>query len=136
VNLQREVEGVSVYDIGGIILRSASFRANFIQINKITIGIGMRKFEGQILFSASDLMRFMGCAHATTLDVEHMHGTGPKPRASTEDAALLQKQGDAHESAHLAKLKEMGRSVVEIDHGSLNTLCALPVFTQNERGNA
>ena len=79
----------------------------------------MRNLDGHTLFSASDLMRFMGCAHATTLDLAHMHGTGPKPGVDTEDAALLQKQGDAHEAAHLALLKEKVLSVVEIDQNSL-----------------
>ena len=64
----------------------------------------MRDVGGQILFSATDLMRFMGCAHATTLDLARLRGAGPEPREDSEDAALLQKQGDAHEAAHLARL--------------------------------
>ena len=54
----------------------------------------MREFRGNILFSAIDLMRFMGCAHATQLDLLRMRGEGPEPGQDTEDAALLQKQGD------------------------------------------
>ena len=65
-------------------------------------------------------MRFMGCAHATTLDMAHMRGTGPQPGENTEDAALLQKQGDAHEAAHLSLLKDDGRTIVEIERGALN----------------
>ncbi len=79
----------------------------------------MRAFGGNILFSATDLMRFMGCAHATQLDLLRMRGEGPEPGQDTEDAALLQKQGDAHEAAHLAKLKAAGRHVIEIDRGDL-----------------
>ncbi|THD71154.1 TM0106 family RecB-like putative nuclease [Thalassobius vesicularis] len=79
----------------------------------------MRDVDGQILFSASDLMRFMGCRHATTLDLTHMQGGGPQPRKDSEDAELLQKQGDEHEAAHLAKQKAAGKSVVEIDCGEL-----------------
>ena len=59
----------------------------------------MRDIGGRTLLSATDLMRFMGCAHATTLDLARMRGTGPEPKADSEDAALLQKQGDAHEVA-------------------------------------
>ena len=81
----------------------------------------MRNFDGRVLFSATDLMRFMGCVHATTLDLAHMRGTGPKPREDTEDAALLQKQGDAHEAAHLARLKDAGRTVVEIERSGLDS---------------
>lgn len=79
----------------------------------------MREIGGNILFSASDLMRFMGCAHATTLDLMRLRGEGPEPGADSEDAALLQKQGDAHEAAHLERLKVSGRSVVEIPRGDL-----------------
>ncbi len=74
----------------------------------------MRESGGNILFSASDLMRFMGCAHATTLDLMHLRGEGPEPGEDSEDAALLQKQGDAHEAAHLERLKGSGKGVVEI----------------------
>lgn len=55
----------------------------------------MRALGGNILFSATDLMRFMGCAHATRLDLLRMRGEGPEPGQDTEDAALLQKQGDS-----------------------------------------
>lgn len=79
----------------------------------------MRDVGGHILFSATDLMRFMGCAHATTLDLSRLRGEGPDPREDSEDAALLQKQGDAHEAAHLARLGEAGRGIVEIARGDL-----------------
>ena len=81
----------------------------------------MRDLDGRIFLSATDLMRFMGCPHATTLDLAYMRGTGPEPREDTEDAALLQKQGDAHEVAHLASLKDAGRRVVEIERGGLSS---------------
>ena len=79
----------------------------------------MRDIGGRTLLSATDLMRFMGCAHATTLDLARMRGTGPEPKADSEDAALLQKQGDAHEAAHLNKLKAAGRGITEIARGDL-----------------
>lgn len=90
----------------------------------------MRDVGGQILFSATDLMRFMGCAHATTMDLSRLRGEGPDPREDSEDAALLQKQGDAHEAAHLARLGAAGRGIVEIERGDLvqnaaNTRAAL-----------
>ncbi|MGP9789963.1 TM0106 family RecB-like putative nuclease [Roseinatronobacter sp. NSM] len=85
----------------------------------------MRNLNGTILFSATDLMRFMGCAHATTLDLMRLRGVGPEPRADSEDAALLQKQGDAHEIAHLERLKTSGRSVVEIARSDLAADAAL-----------
>ena len=79
----------------------------------------MRVLDGQMLLSASDLMRFMGCAHATTLDLARLQGHGPTPREDSDDALLLQKQGNAHEAAHLRRLRDDGHSVVEIERGSL-----------------
>jgi uncharacterized protein len=80
----------------------------------------MREFGGSCLFSASDLMRFMGCARATTLDLMHLRGEGPEPGEDSEDAALLQKQGDAHEIAHPARSKGSGRSLMELPRGVSN----------------
>lgn len=74
----------------------------------------MKKDGGGYLFSASDLMRFIGCAHATTLDLAHLRGVGPTPRPDSEDAVLLQKQGDAHERRYLENLVAEGRRVVDI----------------------
>jgi predicted RecB family nuclease len=79
----------------------------------------MRILDGKFLFSATDLMRFMGCAHATTLDLMRLRGEGPESGKDSEDAALLQKQGDAHEAAYLDKLKSEGKVVLEIPRGDL-----------------
>ncbi|MHB2165640.1 TM0106 family RecB-like putative nuclease [Alsobacter sp. R-9] len=79
----------------------------------------MRLIDGTILLSATDLMRFMGCAHATTLDLMRLRGEGPQPLEDSEDALLLQKHGDAHEAAHLARLRAAGRRVVEMPRGDL-----------------
>ena len=74
----------------------------------------MQRNECGVLLSASDLMRFAGCAHATTLDLAWMRGTGAAPAGDSEDAELLQRHGDAHEARHLARLRAAGRGVVEI----------------------
>jgi uncharacterized protein len=60
-------------------------------------------------------MRFMACRHATRLDLDHLNGIGPEPAEDTEDAALLQRHGDAHEARHLAALEEGGGSVARIE---------------------
>ena len=80
----------------------------------------MQRNEYGVLLSASDLMRFSGCAHATTLDLAHMAGGGPAPGEDSEDAKLLQRHGDAHEARHLAALRAAGRSVVEVDRARLS----------------
>ncbi len=74
----------------------------------------LRDIDGQILLSASDLMRFAGCAHATMLDLAHLRGEMLTPREDSEDAALLQKHGHEHEASYLEEIKASGRSVVEI----------------------
>jgi hypothetical protein len=74
----------------------------------------MQSSEFGVLLSASDLMRFSGCAHATTLDLAWMRGTGVAPAGDSEDAELLQRHGDAHEARHLARMRAAGRGVVEI----------------------
>ncbi|SLN46170.1 hypothetical protein TRL7639_02515 [Falsiruegeria litorea R37] len=75
----------------------------------------MKRENGALQLSASDLMRFMACPHATRLDLLRLDGMGPSEVEDSEDAALLQKRGDAHEAAHLATLKEQGKSVACID---------------------
>jgi uncharacterized protein len=62
-------------------------------------------------------MRFMGCQHATALDLAYLQGAPLTPGADTEDAELLQRQGNAHEARHLQALKDQGRCVVEISKG-------------------
>jgi predicted RecB family nuclease len=79
----------------------------------------MRTLQGNVIFSATDLMRFTGCTHATTLDLMRLRGEGPEPGEDSEDAALLQNQGDAHEAAHLEKLKSQGKAVLEIPRADL-----------------
>ncbi|MFN3613177.1 MAG: TM0106 family RecB-like putative nuclease, partial [Rubrimonas sp.] len=80
----------------------------------------MRHHDDRILLSASDLMRFIDCRHATALDLRRLRGEDLTPAADSEDAALLQAHGDAHEAAHLAALKASGRRVVEIARESLD----------------
>lgn len=74
----------------------------------------MRMLDGKLRLSASDLMRFKGCRHATTLDLRLMEIGDVTPAADGDEAVLLQRQGDAHEFAFLEGLRETGRSIVEI----------------------
>jgi predicted RecB family nuclease len=75
----------------------------------------MRVEGHEVLLSASDLMRFMSCKHATALDLRYARGEALAPADDTEDAKILQKQGDEHESRYLAELKADGLSVIEFD---------------------
>jgi hypothetical protein len=72
------------------------------------------RVEGRdVLLSASDLMRFMACKHATALDLRYARGEPLEPADDAEDAKILQKQGNEHEFRYLAKLKAEGHSVIE-----------------------
>ena len=79
----------------------------------------MGEIGGRVLLSATELMRFMGCAHATSLDLRYMHGEAIKPGDSSDDAKLLQKHGYAHEEAHVEHLKASKVEVVEMPRRDL-----------------
>lgn len=74
----------------------------------------MRQLNGELRLSATDLMRFKGCRHASTLDLRQIEIGDIEPAADDEEAELLQRQGDAHELAYLEQLKRSGRSVIEM----------------------
>ncbi|WBY08135.1 TM0106 family RecB-like putative nuclease [Sphingomonas sp. 7/4-4] len=73
----------------------------------------MLKHGAQTLFSASDLVNFMGCAHATVLDVRNLATPATFP-PEDESAVLLQEKGIEHERAYLERLRREGLTVVEI----------------------
>lgn len=74
----------------------------------------MRLLDGQLRLSASDLMRFKSCRHATALDLRLIEVGDIAPAADGDEAELLQRQGDAHELAFLDHLRVSGRSIVEV----------------------
>jgi predicted RecB family nuclease len=78
----------------------------------------MRRYRDRLLFSASDLVTFLGCRHATVLDRRQLDDlvTLPEDDAYTQ---LLQEKGLEHERALRERLKEEGRAVVEIADGPL-----------------
>ena len=70
----------------------------------------------QILYSPSDLVTFLGCHHASFLDVKALSEDMDKAEASTT-GQLLQQKGLEHEAAYLQLFKDEGKSVVEIPKG-------------------
>ena len=79
----------------------------------------MRRIAGHFRFSASDLMRFKGCRHATALDLRLIEVGDIAPGEDSDEAALLQAQGDAHELAFLDRLRAEGKTIVEIPKDGL-----------------
>jgi uncharacterized protein len=78
------------------------------------------RFQNQsLIFSATDLVNFLGCRHATFLDRRDLDA--PMAREAEDPLlALLQEKGLAHERRYLAVLRDQGREVVEISgQGSL-----------------
>ena len=80
----------------------------------------MRMIDGRLRLSASDLMRFKTCRHATSLDLRLIEVGDIAPAADDDEAALLQRQGDAHELAFLKELSASGRTVVEVPKDGLS----------------
>ncbi|MFV3073153.1 TM0106 family RecB-like putative nuclease [Niveispirillum fermenti] len=73
----------------------------------------MLNYQGRTIFSASDLVNFMGCSHATVLDSRNLV-TPTTFAPDDETAVLLQEKGIEHERTYLQRLRDEGRTVVEI----------------------
>jgi len=73
----------------------------------------MQILAGRLLLSATDLVNFLGCRHATYLDLRDL--TDPveldQPDAAT---VLIFEKGLEHERRHLSTLKARGFAVAEI----------------------
>src|SRR5690349_10627315 len=72
----------------------------------------------RVLYSAKDLINFLGCEHSTALDLELRAGRLPSPKpAEDEYLDLLKEKGLAHERAFLETLRRQGKTIREIDRG-------------------
>jgi predicted RecB family nuclease len=84
----------------------------------------MREEGGKRLYSATDLVNYLGCSHASFNDLRQLIEPIALP-ADDEHAKLLQEKGIEHEKAFLSRLKTEGRNVVEVsDKGTLDTRVA------------
>jgi phosphoglycerate dehydrogenase-like enzyme len=69
---------------------------------------------GRLIFSAIDLIDYLGCCHATFLDLAKLD----QPRVAVKSdphEELLKKKGIEHELRHLAYLKNQGKRIAIID---------------------
>ena len=73
----------------------------------------MQILDGRLLLSATDLVNFLGCRHATFLDLRDLIDPAelPEPDAAT---ALIFAKGIEHEKRYLATLKTQGFTVIDI----------------------
>ncbi len=67
-----------------------------------------------LVLSPSDLNGFVECRHLTALDRAVLRGELAKPDARDPVADLLSRKGDQHETAHLKRLRDEGKSIIEI----------------------
>ncbi|MFL5614846.1 MAG: TM0106 family RecB-like putative nuclease [Gemmatimonadaceae bacterium] len=72
-------------------------------------------FDARRLYSAKDLLNFLGCEHSTALDLVVRTGqlAVPEP-VEDEYLGLLKNKGITHEECYLASLREQGKSIREI----------------------
>ncbi len=73
----------------------------------------MQKINGEVVFSASDLVHFMECEHLSALDRLHLDQPMEKAKGS-EEAELIQNRGFAHEKAYLEKAKASAKNYIDI----------------------
>ena len=72
----------------------------------------MQRHDDSILYSASDLVAFLACEHATTLSLQHL--VTPLPKAEDDASAeLIKAKGMEHEVAVLAELDKPGLRVTK-----------------------
>jgi uncharacterized protein len=72
-----------------------------------------RRDDKSLLFSPTDLVNFLGCAHSTVLDLKSFCEPLLKDEASESDL-LLRRKGAEHEARYVESLKMTGKSVAVI----------------------
>ena len=86
----------------------------------------MRLNDGNLLHSASDLIAFLGCAHAAALNRQKLVDPTSLPARAIDDdgAVLIQQAGHAHEAAYLVQLRGEGDVAEITTAGSLKSRAA------------
>lgn len=74
----------------------------------------MQDVNGRLLLSPTDLSGFLSCAHLTQLQLDDARGRLARPYLSDPYTELIQRKGQEHEAAYLARLEAEGRKVVSI----------------------
>ena len=75
----------------------------------------MKKESGALIYSPSDLIRYLASPFASWLDRYYLENLGAiKPDEQTEEEKLLTRTGDEHEQSILSGYKASGSGLVEI----------------------
>ena len=74
----------------------------------------MKRVNGQVTFSPTDLNGFLACPHLTTLQVAVARGELARPHRENPHADLIRRKGDEHEARYLADLEAQGREITTI----------------------
>ena len=75
----------------------------------------MKKESSTIIYSPSDLIRYLASPFASWLDRYELENRGEiKPDEQTEEEKLLSRTGDEHEQAVLKGYKAAGTGLIEI----------------------
>ncbi|HVZ19256.1 MAG TPA: hypothetical protein VG897_19205, partial [Terriglobales bacterium] len=75
----------------------------------------MYKSNDGVIYSASDLVSFLECEHATSLDLVDLET--PLPRAPVDDeSALLHEKGLARENKYVTQLRERHDTFVDLSN--------------------
>src|SRR6478672_817717 len=92
----------------------------------------MRRWNSNLLYSASDLVSHLECEHATTLALQDLDVR--LPRAEDDAAAeLIKDKGMEHERAVLAAFKAQGLRVTELpEQGDPATLMAAALAAMHD----
>src|SRR5271169_5384015 len=73
----------------------------------------MQILAGRLLLSATDLVNFLGCRHATYLDLRDLTDAVEIPERDAATILIFEK-GIEHERRHLVLLRASGLAVVEV----------------------
>jgi uncharacterized protein len=66
----------------------------------------------RVIFSATDLINYLGCRHATFLDLSGLH---KKVSEADPTEELLKRKGLEHEKRYLSYLRDQGSRVAMVD---------------------
>src|SRR5438477_13216492 len=97
----------------------------------------MKKESGALIYSPSDLIRYLASPFASWLDRYYLENLGAiKPDEQTEEEKLLTRTGDEHEQSILSGYKASGSGLVDIakDHNQLEPAHEATVPAINAQG--